>query len=98
MTEAQKNTIYHQKKSFDRACDMYQMYLTDDCKFRIYKSFNDPNITLVITTIESISDNFQPYFKRVYLLVEPDGNLVNLLDFYSMDYVLEYTSKLHKIV
>jgi hypothetical protein len=53
---------------------------------------------LIITTVDGISDFDQPYFRTTNLLVQPNGNLVNLVDFYSEKEVLEYVAKLKKLV
>jgi hypothetical protein len=100
MTPAQIETIKLQKELFAESCKGYNNFMSSDSSFGIYKSVNedDDNITLIITTVDGISDFDQPYFRTTNLLVQPNGNLVNLVDFYSEKEVLEYVAKLKKLV
>jgi hypothetical protein len=100
MTLQQVETIKKLRQGYKDSCEKYASWGINDCHFSIYKSAkeNDNNITLIITTISGLSDSLQPYFETTNLLVEPNGNSLNLLDFYASNDVLGYIENLKKII
>lgn len=99
MTESQKNTINVLKAQFSESCNKYAAYSGDNCKFELYESKNpeDKNITIIYTVVNGLSDDYQPFYQTVNMLVEPDGNALNLMDFYPPDFVIDYIKKLKNI-
>lgn len=99
MTSAQSTTVDVLKAQFTQSCDKYATYSGDVCNFEVYKSENDSdeNITIIYTTVTGISDDYQPYYEVVNMLVEPDGNAINLMDFYPQNFVVDYIKSLKKI-
>ena len=71
----------------------------EDCYFGMYESPNpeDKNITLIITSVSGISDNYQTYKVTNNITIEPDGTAVKLTDVYPKEYVMQYIKTLKKI-
>lgn len=100
MTNAQSTTIDILKAQFMQSCLKYNSYSAENsCKFDLYKSNNDEdkNITIIYTVVSGLSDDYQPFYQTVNMLVEPDGNAINLMDFYPQNFVIDYINKLKKI-
>ena len=80
---------------------MYTDYGSNDiCNFEVLVNESNPedkNITVAVTTISGISDNFQPYIKIVNLMVEPDGTQFNMSDVFPQSKVVAYVQSLKKI-
>jgi hypothetical protein len=100
MTAQQIETIKKLRQGFKDSCERYAGWGSNECHFSIYKceKEDDDNITLIISTISGISDSLQPYIETTNLLVEPNGNSLNLLDFFNSDDVLTYIENLKKII
>jgi hypothetical protein len=100
MTPQQVETIKRLRQGFKDSCEKYSSWGSNECHFSIYTSGkeDDKNITLIITTISGISDSLQPYFETTNLLVEPNGNSLNLLDFFDSNDVLGYIENLKKLI
>lgn len=99
MTQAQENTITVLRAQFAETCNKYATYSGDNCKFELYKSENpqDENITIIYTVVNGISDDYQPFYQTINMLVEPDGNAFNIMDFFPTNFVVDYIKKLKKI-
>lgn len=100
MTEAQIETIKKLREGYKDNCEKFSSWGIDKCAFGIYKSTkeNDNNITLILTTISGISDSMQPYYETTNILVEPNGNSLNLFDFFESNDILGYIESLKKII
>jgi hypothetical protein len=97
MTEQQKIAIEKYRKEFQDNCKSYSAWgSARDCNFKLYKSENpeDENYTMVITSITGLSDDFQTYVETINLMVEPDGNVLNLTDVYAQSQVVTYIQQL----
>lgn len=100
MTNQQKITIEEYKRQYKENCETYEMWGSSQyCKMGIYKNPNndDPNITMVITSITGLSDDYQPYFKTDFILIEPDGNALPLKETFPDEDVVGYIQTLEKI-
>ena len=101
MTPDQKKAIEELRMQFQENCKMYTDYGSDNiCNFEVLVNESNPedtNITVAVTTISGISDNFQPYIKIVNLMVEPDGTQFNMSDVFPQSKVVAYVQSLKKI-
>lgn len=100
MTREQKITIETLKKQFRENCESYLEYGSDrTCTFNLYVSEvqGDDNVTAIITTIDGISDDYEPFVKTANVLIEPDGTHFNLYDLYPPNKVASYVDRLKKI-
>jgi hypothetical protein len=100
MTQLQIEKIKKIREDFKDNCEKYSSWGIDNCSFGIYKSTKegDENITLIITTISGLSDSMQAFYETTNILVEPNGNSLNLLDFFGSNDVLGYIESLKKII
>lgn len=97
MTEQQKKAIEQYKLDYAANCSKFSKYGGGrDCSFVLLKSQNenDPNYTMVVTSVTGLSEDFQPYVETVNLMVEPDGNVINLSDIYNPSQVVGYVENL----
>lgn len=100
MTTEQQKKIEEYKKEFTENCKQYAPWgSARDCSFSLYKSENpeDENYTMVVTSVTGLSDDYQTYVETVNLMVEPDGNVINLTDIYEPSQVVNYVQQLIKI-
>jgi len=100
MTIEQKKQIEVYTKEYHENCSSNTQFGSDRiCNFNLYKSNNpeDENITIVMTTITDISDNYQPYIATINIMIEPDGNAINLADVFPKSQVAAYVDQLKKI-
>jgi hypothetical protein len=101
MTNDQKKTIEELRSQFNNNCKLYVEYGSNRiCNFQILFNEENPedkNITVVVTAIDGVSDNFQPYIKTSNIMVEPDGITFNMSDVFPESKVVEYVQKLKKI-
>jgi len=100
MTIEQKNQVEKYRQEFAENCKKYAAWGSDrDCKFSAYESKReeDKNITLVVTTITGLSDDYQTYVGTTNLMIEPDGNVINLFDAFEPNQVISYIQQLKKI-
>lgn len=100
MTNEQKQMIQKYREEFEASCKKYARWGSQrDCSFGLFASENpeDQNFTMLVTTITGISDDYETYVETVNLMVEPDGNVINLKDVYNSNEVVSYIEKLKKI-
>lgn len=100
MTEQQKKAIERYREDFADNCKKFIAWGSQrDCKFNLFQGTkqDDSNYTMVITTITGLSDDLQPYVETVNLMVEPDGNVLNLSDVFEPSQVVNYVEQLKKI-
>lgn len=100
MTIEQKNKVDFYKSEFEKMCTKYVNYnAKKTCNFNVYKSENseDNNVTIVYSHITGVSDDYQTYFGVDNILIEPDGNAINMGDFYPQNDIIDYIEKLKKI-
>jgi hypothetical protein len=100
VTQKQKEKIELYEKQFEKNIAEYINWGSQqDCRFGIYVSPNpeDKNITIIMTTITGISDNYQTYKITNNIMIEPNGESCKLTDIYPSDYVFDYLEKLTKI-
>lgn len=100
-------TIYQEQKinillgEHNDKCAMYMGYGgNDSCIFGIYENkenVNDKNITIFSTYVSGLSDNYQPFFNVVNLLIEPSGDVIELSALLDSDEIEEYYKGLTKI-
>jgi hypothetical protein len=97
MTTEQKNQIQNYRQQYEQNCKTNASWGSAKyCSFKLLKSESpdDPNITIVATTITDISDNYEPYVKTHNLMIEPDGNAINLFDIFDASQVMSYIQQL----
>ena len=100
MTIDQSKTIEILRRQFEENCKSYVEFGSErTCSFSIYESTveGDDNITTMITTIDGLSDDYQPYIKTANVLIEPDGTHFNLYDIFPASKVVSYVEKLKKL-
>jgi hypothetical protein len=100
-------TIYQEQKinilleEHNKKCATYMGYGgNDSCKFSIYENKqnpNDKNVTIFSTYISGLSDDYQPFYKVVNLLIEPSGDVIELSALLDSDEIDEYYQGLTKI-
>ena len=93
-----------QQKQLDTYREEYRMNCSNNvgfgsdriCSFNVYgsKDSEDENITIVMTTITDISDNYQPFIATLNIMIEPDGNAINLADVFPKSQVAAYVEQL----
>ncbi len=95
MTKEQKKQIEKYKAEFTERAKLNIGYKGNS--FGVYKNtlnLEDDNVTIISTYINGFSDNFQPYYETIYLLVQPDGIVVSLMDVFSKYLVADYIKEL----
>lgn len=100
MTQEQKSKIEYYRKQFSDRCSDYSGWSSvKDCRFEVYKSNNeeDNNITIYSSFVSGLSDDYQPYYDIINLLVESDGNVVDLSTILSSNERIDYINSLTKI-
>lgn len=100
MTQEQKLKVEQYKAEFEQKCSDYSNWSSvKDCKFDVFKSENeeDKNVTIYSAYVSGLSDDYQPYYDIVNLLVEEDGNVVDLSTILSSNERIEYIKSLTKI-
>ncbi|MBM3417468.1 MAG: hypothetical protein FJY17_00930 [Bacteroidetes bacterium] len=101
MTQDQKKTIEELRVQFSQHCKRFAEYGSDEiCNFEVLMNDSNPedqNITVAVTTIDGISDSFQPYVKILNLMIEPDGTQFNMSDIFPQSKVVAYVQTLKKI-
>ena len=100
VTQKQKEKIELLQSQFQKNVEQYSNWGSyEDCRFGIYVSQNpeDKNVTVIMTTITGISDNYQTYKAINNIMVEPNGDSCKLTDNYPKEYVLDYIQTLKKI-
>jgi hypothetical protein len=101
MTINQKQKINNLLDEHNKKCATYMSYCGDgSCVFNIYENKanpNDKNITIFATYVSGLSDDFQPFFNVVSLLVEPSGDAIELSALLNSDEIDEYYNGLTKI-
>ena len=100
MTIEQQQKLEIYKKEFQENCSSNFQYGSDRvCNFHVYESQNeeDKNITIVMSTIADISDDYQPFVVTNNIMIEPDGNAFNMNDVFPRSQVAKYVSTLKKI-
>ena len=100
ISEEQKKKIEELRAGHADRCAKYAMYGSDTCSFNVFKNKLNPadqNVTIVYSVVSSITNDLLPLYDIVNLMVEPDGNYFNLMDFYPRQKVLEYIQSLEKI-
>lgn len=100
MTPEQRAAIEKYRAEFNSNCSMYAPWGSKrDCSFQLYKGEKpeDLNYTMVITSVTGLSDDLQTYVETVNLMVEPDGNVINLIDLFDRNQVIDYIQQLKKI-
>ena len=50
-----------------------------------------------MTTIDGLSDDYQPYVKTANVMIDPDGSHFNMSDIFPPSKVVAYVEKLKKI-
>ncbi len=97
MNEKQKKVIGTYRAEFNKNLAEFQGYNPEDvCSFHVYAGSNDDNICIVSSYIQDIID-FQLKTKYIYIMVQPDGNAINLIDLYPQGRIIEYINSLKKI-
>ena len=100
ITVEQKKKIEVLSAQHADRCAKYAIYGACSCSFNVFKSKLNPtdqNVTIVISQVSSITNDLLLLYDMVYIMVEPDGNHIQLDDFFPLQKVLEYTQSLEKI-
>jgi len=98
MTIQQQEQVIKYRNQYQERCKIYKWY--KDCKFGVYENPSNPeddNITIISTFVSSISNDFLPFYDTIYLLVQPDGNVISLMDVYPDGDVSAYVLNLKLI-
>jgi hypothetical protein len=97
MTIEQKKQLEIYRKQYQQNCSQNAEFGSSRiCNFHVYETRNDDdkNITIVMTTITDISDNYQPFIGTTNIMIEPDGNPINLADVFPKSQVSAYVEQL----
>ena len=100
MTTQQVEIFEKYKQEYTERYKVYSyLSYSDDCNFFAYKFHDKINNDIVIrsTTISGLSDNFEPFFDIIYILVEPNGNTILLNDVFNQDQINNLFQQLIKI-
>jgi hypothetical protein len=100
MTQEQKSKIEHYREQFGKKCSDYSGWSgAKDCRFELYESDKeeDKNITIYSSYISGLSDDYQPYYDIINLLIEEDGNVVDLSTILTSNERIDYINTLTKI-
>lgn len=99
MTQEQKDKIEVYRQQYESSKLEYSAYSLGECYFGIYQSNNenDKNITLIITTINGLGEDYEIQTTINNILIEPNGNALRLTDVYERSLVMEYLKNLKKI-
>jgi len=100
MTQEQKSKIEHYRKQFQDKCSDYSGWgSVKDCRFELYESDKeeDKNVTIYSSFVSGLSDDYQPYYDIINLLVEEDGNVVDLSTILTSNERIDYINTLTKI-
>ncbi|MFY8161513.1 MAG: hypothetical protein ACOVNU_09300 [Candidatus Kapaibacteriota bacterium] len=101
MTINQKQKINNLLDAHNKKCATYMSYCSNgSCRFTLYENkanSNDKNITIFATYVSGLSDNYQPFYNVVNLLVEPSGDVIELSALLNSDEIDEYYNGLTKI-
>jgi hypothetical protein len=98
MTHLQKETIDALKNEYDKNCKEYLGY--GGCSFSVYHNPDNPmdnNIVVVSNYVDGTSDDLQAYYSVAIILIEPDGNRIDMKQHFNQDDVEAYLKTLHKI-
>lgn len=101
MTIKQSEKIDILLQEFKERCSMYSGFGNEnDCSFDILinnVNKKDKNVTIYTSFISGLSDDFQPYFEVVNILIEENGDTIELSKLLSPNEKKEYLSSLTKI-
>jgi hypothetical protein len=99
MTQEQKDKIEIYWQQYEQSKAEYSPYSTGECYFGVYQSNNeqDKNITIIITTIDGLGEDYEIKTTINNILIEPNGNALRLTDVYERSLVMEYLKNLKKI-
>jgi hypothetical protein len=100
MTTQQVEIFEKYQSEYNERYNAYSyLSYSKDCGFIAYKFIDSLNNDIVIrsTTISGLSDNFEPFFDIVYILIEPNGNTILLNDVFNQDQINNLFQQLIKI-
>lgn len=101
MTELQSQKVDILYNEYAERCSSYSSFGNDeDCRFDIYRNDNnveDKNITVYSSFISGLSDDYQPYYEIVNLLIDENGDTINLSTLLSPTEKKDYMNGLTKI-
>lgn len=101
MTIKQKEKVEILQKEFEERCSIYSgMGNEDDCSFDVLVNNSnemDKNVTIYASFISGLSDDFQPYYDVINILVEESGDTIELSKVLSPMEKKDYLSSLTKI-
>lgn len=101
MTHLQQNKIAILKEEFVERCSAYSGLSNDeDCSFGVYineNNIDDKNVTIQSSFVSGISDDYQPFYEIVNLLVQENGDTISLSSVLSDNEKMEYLKGLTKI-
>jgi hypothetical protein len=101
MTIKQKEKVDILFKEHQERCAMYSgIGNQDDCSFDIFvnnSNENDKNVTIYLSFVSGLSDDFQPFYDVMDILVEESGDTIELSKVLSPMEKKDYLSSLTKI-
>jgi hypothetical protein len=101
MTREQSNKIEILFDEFKERCKSYSGFGDDDdCSFEIYQNDKNPldkNIVIRSSFVSGLSDNFEPFHEILNLIVQENGDTVNLSAVLNANQRMEYLNSLTKI-
>jgi hypothetical protein len=101
MTIKQKEKVDILLEEYNERCSMYSGFGNkNDCSFDILVNKAnevDKNVTIYASFISGLSDDFQPYYDVINLLIEENGDTIELSKVLSPMEKKDYLSSLTKI-
>ena len=101
MTIKQKEKIDILLEEYKERCSMYSSFGNEnDCSFDIFvnnSNNSDKNVTIYASFISGLSDDYQPYYDVINILVEESGDTIELSKVLSPMEKKDYLSILTKI-
>lgn len=99
MTEQQRAKIEIYKNQYIETLKKYEGYDVGDTYFGVYGSdlTDDKNVTIIMSVITGLGDDYEIKTTVNNILIEPDGNSMKLTDIYNTSLVYEYVKGLKKI-
>jgi hypothetical protein len=100
MTIQQLQIFEKYKQEYDQRYKAYSYLISaSNCGYFAYKSVNDSNNDIFIrsTTISGLSDSFEPFFDIIYMLIEPNGNVIILNTLYNQEQIDNIFTQFTKI-
>lgn len=101
MTQEQHDKVKILFEEFKLRCESYSGFGDDDdCGFSVYENQKNPldnNIIIRSSFISGLSDNFEPFYEIVNMVIQENGEAVNLSALMNANEKMDYLNGLTKI-